>query len=40
MMNNTWEDIATKDILLPAGHQIGKGELLFSKIEDTKYKHS
>ncbi|MGB6269749.1 MAG: methionine--tRNA ligase [Olleya sp.] len=30
----TWEDITSKDILLPAEHQIGKGELLFSKIED------
>ncbi|WP_271768838.1 methionine--tRNA ligase [Aquimarina algiphila] len=31
-----WEEIATKDVLLPEGHQIGKGELLFSKIEDTE----
>ena len=31
---STWSDISTKDILLPSGHQIGKGELLFSKIED------
>ncbi|WP_298900850.1 methionine--tRNA ligase [uncultured Psychroserpens sp.] len=31
---NTWADISTKDILLPSHHQIGKGELLFSKIED------
>ncbi|MBD09403.1 MAG: methionine--tRNA ligase, partial [Flavobacteriaceae bacterium] len=32
----TWEDISTKDVLLPAGHSIqtGKPELLFSKIED------
>lgn len=30
----TWEDITEKDILLPAEHQINKGELLFSKIED------
>ncbi|WP_397444669.1 methionine--tRNA ligase [Polaribacter sp. R77954] len=30
----TWEDITEKDILLPANHQINKGELLFSKIED------
>ncbi|WP_420835918.1 methionine--tRNA ligase [Lacinutrix algicola] len=33
---NKWEDIATKEILISAGHQIGKGELLFSKIEDTE----
>ena len=30
----SWDDITTKDILIPAGHQIGKAELLFSKIED------
>ncbi|MGM5469278.1 methionine--tRNA ligase [Flavobacteriaceae bacterium LMO-SS05] len=33
-MENSWNDISTKDLLLPAGHQIGKAELLFSKIED------
>jgi methionyl-tRNA synthetase len=32
--DNSWSDISTTDILLPSGHQIGKGELLFSKIED------
>jgi methionyl-tRNA synthetase len=32
--NLSWEDITTKDILLPGAHQINKGELLFSKIED------
>ena len=32
--DNSWSDISTKDILLSSGHQIGKGELLFSKIED------
>ncbi|MEM5563545.1 methionine--tRNA ligase [Psychroserpens sp. AS72] len=31
---STWSDISTKDILISSGHQIGKGELLFSKIED------
>ena len=30
----SWEDISTKNVLLPTGHQIGKAELLFSKIED------
>ncbi|MFC4723052.1 methionine--tRNA ligase [Geojedonia litorea] len=30
----SWDDISTKKVLLPSGHQIGKGELLFSKIED------
>ena len=31
---STWEDISTKEILIPANHQIEKAELLFSKIED------
>jgi methionyl-tRNA synthetase len=31
-----WEDISTKEILLPVSHKIGKGELLFSKIEDSQ----
>ncbi len=29
-----WNDVDTKEDLLPGGHQINKGELLFSKIED------
>jgi methionyl-tRNA synthetase len=29
-----WNDVGTKEDLLPAGHQINKGELLYSKIED------
>lgn len=29
-----WEDISEKTVLLPESHQIGKAELLFSKIED------
>lgn len=29
-----WRDISKKEVLLRAGHQIGKSELLFSKIED------
>ena len=33
---NSWEDISAKKILLPASHQISKGELLFSKIEDSE----
>lgn len=33
-IDNTWSEISEKDILIPAGHQIGKSELLFSKIED------
>lgn len=30
----TWSDISSKNTLIPSGHKIGKGELLFSKIED------
>ncbi len=33
-VENTWNDVAIKEILIPSGHQIGKAELLFSKIED------
>ncbi|NVJ88415.1 MAG: methionine--tRNA ligase [Flavobacteriaceae bacterium] len=29
-----WGDVSKKDVLLNAGHQINKSELLFSKIED------
>ena len=32
----TWKDVSTKNNLLPAGHQIGKAELLFAKIEDQE----
>ena len=32
----TWKDISTRNTLLPAGHQIGKAELLFAKIEDDE----
>ena len=32
----SWSDVTEAKELLPAGHQIGKAELLFSKIEDTE----
>ena len=32
--NLSWENITEKNIPIDANHQIGKGELLFSKIED------
>lgn len=32
----TWNDISTKEVLLPVGHQIGKAELLFTKVEDQE----
>ena len=35
-IENNWNDILSKDELLPPGHQIGKAELLFSKIEDIQ----
>ena len=35
-IENTWNDISIKTELLPSGHRIGKGELLFSKIEDEQ----
>jgi methionyl-tRNA synthetase len=35
-IENTWKDVETKTDLLPSGHSIGKGELLFSKIEDEQ----
>ncbi|WP_117584397.1 methionine--tRNA ligase [Neotamlana sedimentorum] len=33
-VENSWNDVSEKEVLLPANHQIGKAELLFSKIED------
>jgi methionyl-tRNA synthetase len=32
----TWNDVEDKEELLPPNHQIGKGELLFAKIEDEE----
>ncbi|MEM6686408.1 MAG: methionine--tRNA ligase, partial [Bacteroidota bacterium] len=32
----SWNDITTKDILLPEGHTINKAELLFAKIDDKE----
>ncbi len=31
-----WNDVTNKEVLLPNEHQIGKAELLFSKIEDLE----
>ncbi|MCC1485455.1 methionine--tRNA ligase [Winogradskyella immobilis] len=33
---STWSNISTQEVLLPSRHQIGKAELLFSKIEDSQ----
>ncbi|SDQ20696.1 methionine--tRNA ligase [Flagellimonas zhangzhouensis] len=35
-VETSWESVATKDSLLPAGHTINKSELLFRKIEDSE----
>ena len=35
-IENSWNDVSDKDILLPANHKIGKAELLFAKIEDKE----
>ena len=35
-VGNNWNDVSTKEILLPAGHQINQSELLFRKIEDKE----
>ncbi len=32
----SWSDITSGKTILPSGHQIGKAELLFAKIEDTE----
>lgn len=32
----TWNDVSNQDDLIAPGHQIGKSELLFSKIEDAQ----
>ncbi len=34
--NRSWDDVTFKQELLSSGHTIGKGELLFSKIEDSQ----
>ena len=35
-MENNWNDVTQKEILLSPKHQIGEAELLFSKIEDAE----
>jgi methionyl-tRNA synthetase len=32
----SWNNLSTEENLLPSGHQIGKAELLFSKVEDSE----
>lgn len=33
---NQWKDVETKAALIPSGHTINEGELLFSKVEDEQ----
>ncbi|QHI37860.1 Methionine--tRNA ligase [Kordia antarctica] len=35
-LETSWNEVATKNALLPANHQINPGELLFAKIEDKE----
>jgi len=35
-IETSWDEIASAKTLLPSGHQIGKAELLFAKIEDAE----
>jgi len=35
-IENNWNDVTSKTELIKPGHQIGKGSLLFSKIEDEQ----
>ncbi|WP_109301711.1 methionine--tRNA ligase [Aquimarina sp. AU474] len=35
-LDTNWNEVSTKEVLLPAGHQIEKGELLFSKVENDQ----
>ncbi len=36
MVKNGWDTVTSDDVLLPAGHQINKAELLFRKVEDKE----
>lgn len=35
-IENKWQDVASKETLLPSGHTINKAELLFRKVEDEE----
>ncbi len=35
-LNLSWKDVTETSDLIPAGHQIGEGEILFAQIEDTE----
>ena len=38
--DNSWQDISSKSVLLPATHQINKATLLFSKIKIKPFKNN
>ena len=38
-LNISWKDIAQTSDLIPAGHQIEEGEILFAQIEDTEIQN-
>ncbi|WP_420603144.1 methionine--tRNA ligase [Flagellimonas sp.] len=35
-VETSWDELSTKETLLPSGHQINKSELLFRKVEDKE----
>ncbi|MDG2281082.1 MAG: methionine--tRNA ligase subunit beta, partial [Flavicella sp.] len=35
-IENSWNEVSSKTVLVPGGHQIGNAELLFAKIEDAE----
>jgi methionyl-tRNA synthetase len=38
-IENQWKDVSEKPVLLPSGHKIAEGSLLFSKIEDEQIQN-
>ena len=37
--NLKWQDVSTKDMLIPSGHLIRKAKLLFQKVEDEQMEY-
>jgi methionyl-tRNA synthetase len=38
-LNLSWKDVSETSDLIPAGHQIGEGEILFAQIEDAEIQN-
>jgi len=38
-INLSWKDVSETSDLIPAGHQIGEGEILFAQIEDAEIQN-